>query len=290
MIPLNKRILLPILISLIVVISLFFLRENIHVSDTQVHSLKYFDRAGFFNSLKLVNEEKVDSKEKIYGGVIPHHLYASNIIADFISRLSKQNPETIILIGPNHKELGEFNALTSMYSWATETGLVEADKILIKKLLDNNVVKVDEKALPSDHSVAVLMPYINYYLPDTKVVPILLSGFMNEKEIAFLSERLLSQVSERVVLVAAVDFSHNLMSSEAKVKDKVTLKLINERNYEGLLNLGNEHLDSSPSIVTVLMVMQTLDKKLHVLENTNSGEMQDNNSIPTTSYFSIAFY
>ena len=270
-------------------VTFFILKNNSQEPSILVHPLIHFDRIAFFKSVKMVNADNYQFKEDVYGGVVPHHLYASDLISDFTSRLRRQNPETIILIGPNHKELGNFTALTSKYAWKTETGLVEPDNKIIDELLESNVLRVDENVLPKDHAVAVVMPYFKYYLPNTKVVPILLSGFMKKKEIEILSRQLASYISDKVILVAAVDFSHNLMSPEAKLNDKVTLKLMREKKYDELLDLRNEHLDSPPSIVALLMAMDAEKRNLKVLNNTNSGEMQKNNSVPTTSYFSIIF-
>lgn len=222
------------------------------------------------------------SPPRIYGGIVPHHLFADDIISDFFSRFSYQKPKTIIVIGPNHLEKGNFMALTSLKD--------DPNSGIIKKLVDANLVKVDEKVLAEDQSTDII-PIIKSRLPGVKVVPILLSGFMSEGDTRILSDTLKNFIDKDTVLVASVDFSHGLTSPNAKEKDKITLGLIKDFNYNGIRSLGNEYLDSPPSIAVLLMTMQSLGKTgSEVLYNTNSGEIQSNDSIETTSYFSIVYH
>lgn len=62
-------------------------------------------------------------------------------------------------------------------------------------------------------------------------------------------------------------------------------------DYRQLFTLNNDYIDSSPSIAVILMVMRRLGTtKMGLLYNTNSGELQKDNYIENTSYFSIAYY
>jgi len=255
------------------------------------HPLVFFDKDTFYTGIEQVKKENKSFSSRIVGGVIPHHLFPGFIIADFFNRISKQNPKTIILIGPNHYERGDSKALSSMYGWETPFGVVGPNEQIIKELTESNLIKINEDVLPKDHAVAGIMPFVKYYLPDSKVVPILLSGFMSEGDIRALSNDLKKYLNEDTIIISAVDFSHYLTSPQAQEKDKTTLELMQSFNYQKLLSLNNDFLDSPPSIVTLLMAMHTLGTtKMEVLYHTNSGELQKNNSIETTSYFSIVYY
>lgn len=255
------------------------------------HPLAFFDEDTFFAGIEKAKSSNGLFANSIYGGIVPHHLYPSFIIADFFNHLAKQNPDTVILVGPNHYETGNYFALASRYSWETPFGNVEPNTELIDKLLEKKVIEIDEAVLPKDHSVAGIMPFLEYYLPNSKVVPIILSRFMTKGDIDLLSKSLEGHINKKVVIIASVDFSHYLTNFEAQERDKVTLELMKNFNYDRLLLLNNEYLDSPPSIVLLLKTMQALDKqKMQILDHTNSGQMQKNNSIETTSYFSIGFH
>ena len=255
------------------------------------HPLIFYDEKSFLEGVNQAKAVKRSVTYKMIGGITPHHLAVGFILADFYNRLLWQKPTTIILLGPNHYERGNFKALTSLYGWQTPFGIVEPDETIINALIKQDLVRVDENTLPNDHAVAGSMPFIKYYIPDAKVVPILLSGGASEKESEILANRLKDFVKGDVVIIAPVDFSHYLTNKEAQEKDKVTLKVMKDFDYRQLFLMNNDYLDSPPSIGTILMVMQKLGTThMDLLYHSNSGEIQKNDSIQTTSYFSIAFY
>lgn len=260
-------------------------------STRSTHPNLFFDEQTFNDGVTQTIKANSISTYHIAGGIIPHHLFPGFILTDFFSRLSVQKPKTIILIGPNHYEKGSFRVLTSLYSWDTPFGKVEPEDSIINELTFKNIVRVDEEVLPNDHAVAGIMPFIKYYLPNIKVVPILISGYTTQKEVEILASNLKDFMSEATVLVAPVDFSHYLTNDQAKEKDKVTLEVIENYDYRQLFTLNNDYLDSPPSIAALLMVMQKLGTtKMDLLHHTNSGELQKDNYIETTSYFSIIYY
>ena len=261
------------------------------VSTRPAHPNLFFDEQTFNDGVTQTKKTSSISTYHITGGIIPHHLFPGFILTDFFHRLSVQEPRTIILIGPNHYEKGSFRVLTSLYSWDTPFGKVDPQDSIINDLVKVGVVRVDEGVLPNDHAVAGMMPFIKYYLPNTKVVPILISGHTTQKETEVLASILKSFMGKDTVLVAPVDFSHYLTNEQAGEKDKVTLEVIKNYDYRQLFTLNNDYVDSPPSIATLLMVMKMLGTtKMDLLHHTNSGELQKDNYIETTSYFSIIYY
>lgn len=256
-----------------------------------IHPLVFFDKGTFYSGVKKSEEGSKSFKNHIAGGIIPHHLFPGFIIADFFKRLSKQNPRTVILIGPNHFERGKYKVLSSFYSWETPFGVILPNDKIVQELMRNNLIKIDEHVLPNDHAVAGIMPFVKYYLPDAQVVPILLSGFMSQVEVQALANTLKKYMNKNTILIAAVDFSHYLTSEQAQEKDKVTLETIKNFDYRQLLLFSNDYLDSPTSIATLLMAMQALGAtEMELLYHTNSGEIEKDSSIETTSYFSIAYH
>lgn len=269
-------------------------RQGKYVSnrvDQKTHFITDYDDVAFRKGVEQAEREDNTFASHVSGGIIPHHFFASYLIADFFNGLKKQNPQVIILIGPNHSERGNYKVLSGLYAWGTPFGAVQPDEAVIQNLLDAKVVEIDDGAISGDQTITAIMPFVKYYLPNAKVVPLLLSGFMTKEDAVILSEALSELVSDTIVIVASVDFSHYLTSPNAKVKDSVTLDLIKEFNYDRLLFLNSEYLDSPPSIVTLLMTMEYIDStEIKILHHTDSGEMQKDDSIETTSYYSIVFY
>lgn len=255
------------------------------------HPLIFYEEKSFLDGVNQAKTIRKSTDYKISGGIIPHNLDVSFIMADFYNRLSRQKPTTIILLGPNHYEKGNFKTLTSLYDWETPFGTVKPDEIIINALVEKNLVRINENALPDDHAVAGSMSFIKFYIPEAKVVPILLSKSMDKKESEILADKLKELMKENTVIVAAVDFSHYLANIQSQEKDKITFKVMQDFDYRQLFLMNNDYLDSPPSIGTLLMVMQKLKTtNIDLLYNSNSGAIQKNDHIQTTSYFAIAYY
>lgn len=262
----------------------------IQKEETQIHKVNFYDEKTFLEGI-MQSEKIVKPGYEIKGGIVPHDLFPGFIIADFFKRLSFQNPKTIIMIGPNHYEKGNFKALTSVYGWETPYGELNPDRDFINKLLGKNLLQIDEEVLPYDHAVSGILPFVKYYIKDARVVPILLKRGFSEKESEILASQIAGMADEDTVIVAAVDFSHYLTGGQAKKKDEVTLKIMQDFDYPKLYPLNNDYMDSPPSIGILLKVMQKLGStNSKILFHTNSGELQKNSGIETTSYFSITYY
>ncbi len=228
-------------------------------------------------------------KGKISCGVVPHHLVAGELIAEFMKALALQKPEVIILIGPNHPNAEE-PIITGSYDWETPEGIVNTNEEIVQKLLSQGKVAENNKVLAKEHSVGNLMPFVKHYMPETEVVPLILHHDVTFQEVDDLLEILNPYLEQKAVLVGSVDFSHYLTRAQAEEKDKETLKVMQNFDYLTLAHMGNDHLDSPASLACVLRVAESKDiKEFQVLANTNSGVIMENDLMETTSYFTLIF-
>lgn len=253
-----------------------------------LHPNNFFDYRYF--SGKSVKIEELTTSEKIYGAVVPHHLLAYELIDRIFVQLKSQNPPLIILLGPNHFNRGE-RILTSSWNWQTPLGIVETDEKSIDQLVDTKLVKIDNNPFSQEHSIGNLMPFIKFYLPKAKVVPIIFHADVSWEESQMLAKNLSKLVTEKnAVIISSVDFSHYLTSSEAEQKDQETLKVLRNRNLPLLFTMDNDHLDSPASLGTLISTMNNLGiNDFTLLDHTNSGIMLANDVVETTSYMTIMY-
>lgn len=264
------------------------LNKNQHKKN--LHPSLFFDEQLFYKGISEVGEKADPFPETVLGGIIPHHLLPGFIIAEFFSRLSAQKPQVIVLIGPNHENVGDFPALTSLEGWETPFGIVLPEEAVINDMVDNNILQISSQVLEQEHSVSSIIPFIKYYLPEAAVVPVILSSSIDLASIDKLGSYLANNVSRDKVLVASVDFSHYLTSAEAREKDEETLGVLKNLDIASLLALNNDNLDSPASIAVLLLAMQNNGiEKFEILHHTNSGELLQDETASTTSYFSIIF-
>ena len=139
-------------------------------------SCKYYNETEFRLSLKSDANHSIPEGAAIRGGIVPHHLLAGSMIADFFSTVSKSNPDVVIIIGPNHSGEGVNMVHTAPQDWNTPFGVLEADEEIIDRLLESNVAVENFDLMENEHSVSSLVPYVKYFFPDSKIVPLLLTG------------------------------------------------------------------------------------------------------------------
>lgn len=255
------------------------------------HPALFYDENAFAEGITKAEKDAKKKPGEIFAAVVPHHLFVSFEIATVLKHLASQQPTTLLMIGPNHYEKGNYNVLTSVQGWETPQGIVMPNHQLIQQLLDQKSTHIDEQTLENDHALSGLMPYVKYYLPNVTVAPMLLSGYMTYEETKQFSAMLTRLITPKTVLMASVDFSHYLPKDVAAKKDELTKKIIANFDARQLFYLNNNYLDSPPSLATVFLTMQQKGAtKYEMLYHTNSGELLENATIPTTTHFAIEYY
>jgi AmmeMemoRadiSam system protein B len=261
-------------------------------TDYPTHHNHFFIPQFFHRGLAYVEQQTRSTEPLPIKTVItPHDLTASHIITDIISQLPTTTT-TIIILGPNHDEAGHFPVLTSRYAWQSQVGIIEPNVQIIDSLINQSFTHVDETVLPNDHAVAGIMPYLSHYLCHATVVPLLISGTVTLEQTQQLAQALTSYLQQPdTVLIAAIDFSHYLTSADSKTKDQHTLQLIEQLDYEQILDLNNDYTDSPPTLVTLLQTNQNLNlTNQQILHHTDLADLNQNPHMPTTSYFGIIYY
>ncbi len=229
---------------------------------------------------------------QILGGIVPHHLVAADMIADFFQTLAKEPPHTIVVIGPNHRRIGLSGLHTSALDWVTPFGVLEADEGLTTALIDELKASQNDALMELEHSISSLIPYINYYMPQTKIVPILLHGNYSLEDSAKLGKFLAKAIKsdEGIAVIASIDFSHYLDTDTANRMDEITLQAIKSRDTLAIIKMNNDNLDSPPSILSLLSVMDEMDAKgPDVIGHNNSYGITGISADYTTSYYTMLF-
>ena len=123
----------------------------------------------------LENTKKLfDINDKIYGGIVSHHFLMAPEIAEFFAGFKDQRIETVVILGPNHFSRGEADIQISKYPYNTPWGVLEPNSEIIGKLLQNDFVSNEEATFNKEHSISTLAGFAKYFLPNAKIVPIVL--------------------------------------------------------------------------------------------------------------------
>lgn len=261
-------------------------KKQIKIHDTT----RFFDDQLFYQGVSAKRIDDSNFDKKIYGAITPHHLLPSFIIAEIFERIAQQGTQTIILLSPNHYDIGNAPVLASELSWNTPYGEIKSQNDIIYELTRKNYIETNEAVLDNEHGIAGLLPFITYYDNSIRIVPLILRQDLTKKQIQDLSKSIADVVDEKTVVVASVDFSHYLNSAQAERNDEQTHKAIEKKDYNKLLQMNNDYLDSPEAIVILSQIMEQLGvNSSETLYHTNSGRLLDNPFAQTTSYFGMIF-
>jgi len=134
--------------------------------------------------------------------------------------------ETILLLGPNHTGRGDRFALWSEGAWNLPGGAVPIDPELAGALLGCDAdITADTRAHVGEHSIEVILPFLQRLNPATTIVPICISS----PSLAILERvgknigQALKAFGRPVSIVVSSDMSHYISHDDAKKRDAMAL-------------------------------------------------------------------
>lgn len=171
------------------------------------------------------------------GLVVPHagYLYSGAIAGQTFARVVI--PRHVVILGPNHHGYGHPAAVYASGTWMSPLGTTVIDSVLAQSILDGCPrLASDETAHRYEHSLEVILPFIQVLAPDAAIVPICL-GHLSLDDLLALGESLgkvLASAGEEVLLVASSDMTHYESGDIARQKDMLALQMVLELDPAGL--------------------------------------------------------
>jgi len=189
----------------------------------------------------LVDEEA--EKREVIGLVSPHagYVYSGPVAGAVISRIKFK--DTFIIIGPNHTGRGKPLSIMTEGVWQTPLGDVAIDSELGKRILANSShLQEDDTAHQYEHSLEVQLPFLQYFRPDIRIVPITLTYGSRAayKEIGREIARAVRELPREVVIMASSDMTHYEPQESAQKKDQQAIDAILRLNEDELLQRVEE--------------------------------------------------
>ena len=181
--------------------------------------------------------EKV-AREDVIGLVSPHagYVYSGPVAGAVVSRIKFK--DTFIIMGPSHTGAGKPLSIMTQGTWETPLGEVEIDSELGKQILaESSYLQEDSIAHQFEHSIEVQLPFLQYFKPDVKIVPIVLSysSGATYKEIGKEIARAVKDSGKGVVIMASSDMTHYEPQEVAQRKDNQAIEAILALDEDELL-------------------------------------------------------
>jgi poly-gamma-glutamate synthesis protein (capsule biosynthesis protein) len=225
--------------------------------------------------------------EKIYGGIVSHHLLAGEDIGAFFAELRDQKIKTVVIVGPNHYGVGKGGVLTSLYPYNTPWGTVSPDTAIATKLIERGVVSVDEMPFTKEHAISALVSYVAYHLPDARMVPIIIRSNTDREHLDRLAKSLSEVLPQDAVVIASVDFSHHLNRTAALFHDDMTISAIENFDYERVQKAA---VDSLQSLYVLMRYLESQEAQHVDYKRVNAADLMGNPSYnDVTSYLFAHF-
>ena len=231
-------------------------------------------------------EKMVDpnvAKEKAIGVVSPHagYIYSGSVVGATLSRIII--PDTCIVLGPNHRGMGEPYAIVTDDRWETPLGSVEIDSEMANFLLQESSF-IEEDGLPHryEHSIEVQIPFLQYLNPNVKIVPVALSHAEGKicKEIGISVATAIEKLKRDAVIIASSDMTHYESSDSARVKDMKAIDAILKLDGDDLLEQIRMHgisMCGYGPVVALLSAARNLGaRKAELIRYQTSGDITGN--------------
>lgn len=224
------------------------------------------------------------SDEKIFGIICPHagYVYSGPTACHSYKSISSQNPELVIIIGPNHFGVGVDAATMIDAQWQTPLGLVQVDSESAKQVTEiSKFIEIDEYSHSQDHSLEVQIPMLQEILSnDFQILPIILRA--QDMWTAIDVGNAVSEIAKKknTIIVASSDFTHYEENSFAHQQDKALLEPILDMNVERFYHVLNERRVTAcgyGAMASAMIACKNLGAtKGKLLSYTTSGDVSGN--------------
>ena len=194
--------------------------------------------------------------EKPIAIIVPHagYIFSGQICADGFKQVSNQKYDVIVILGTNHTS-SDFQKI-SLYpgdGFRTPLGTAPVEKNIISSLIkeDPTDCTLDKSLHEREHSVEVMVPFIQVIFPKAKIVPVVVGS--PDMEMCARFGQALAKVlkNKNALIVASSDLSHYPSAKDANIVDRETLASITKLDPAAFRATVQAHKDKDiPNLYT----------------------------------------
>ncbi len=249
------------------------------------------------HSLTIAQQERsAKHVQDVHMVLLPHagHYFCGHVMASTLATV--RLPQKLILLGPNHTGHGQATSGLSVWHegvWQSPLGDIPIDHDLAQELLQSNVgFEADPAAHMQEHSLEVILPFLQEFVPNFHMVPICVrNNNLHHLQRAglilasIIHER--SKKGEDIALVLSSDMHHFSSHERTLELDDLALKaLINLDPIELYQNVIQHNISMCgifPAIMAIFACKALGAKKCNLVSHTTSYE-KSRNSQRTVGY------
>lgn len=217
---------------------------------------------------------------KAVGVISPHAglIYSGGVAGELFRRV--KITDTVIIIGPNHRGLGQRFAIDTNTQWQIPSNTFDIDQAIAHQLLSEcSLLSQDSLAHTYEHSLEMQLPFIAHIKDDAKILPIcVMEASLEEcKEIGTAIANVIKNSPKDILIIASSDMSHYVSEKTAKYKDNLAIERVLALDPEGLYEVVHREKISMCGIISstiMLFASLALDVTIsELVKYTTSGEV-----------------
>jgi len=223
---------------------------------------------------------------KLKALIMPHagYIYSGLTAAHAVKVLRPNTFSKVILMGPDHRVGMDYVALSQVDAYETPLGKVALHNDTQKLRRHSSVFKTSRLSDQAEHSVEVILPFLQYYLKHFELIPLVVGQIHYQTVVTYIAPLL----DDKTLLVASSDLSHYLKYRAAQDTDKHTIDLILNKDIQAL-----EKKDNAACGLIPVQIILDLAKKYNwtpvLLHQSNSGDTAGDKT-RVVGYATIAFF
>jgi AmmeMemoRadiSam system protein B len=160
--------------------------------------------------------------------VVPHAAlrYSGPTAAHVYARLQQPSHGTVVILGPAHYVPIHGCAVPAAAAWRTPLGDVAVDRDLVRALVRDGHVNVDDHPFAPEHSLEVQLPFLQRVRPGgVRVLPVLVGQSTVDDLVVTLSA-VGEAAGPDTILVCSTDLSHYQAEPVAEAQDARTTQAV----------------------------------------------------------------
>lgn len=263
------------------------LKERVQ-ENKKIIGAQYSDQSYFLSAIKQTRAEIISGE--VSGLIVPHHLLAKDIMAASFAGLREKKYTKIILLSPDHFQLGKSNISTTDRNFSTVFGEIKSDHILVKQIKELPFVSEGD-FFYREHGLGAELPFIKYYFPGAAITALTFKPTASKIELDQLVELLKKELTPDSLIIQSTDFSHYLEPAEAEIYDKEAINALEQSDPEKILILKQpENIDSiAAQYIQARLQKEFFKAGLNILDHRNSQSYTDEVVSSSTSYIAAAY-
>lgn len=256
-----------------------------------------------------MDSAKPASGERPVAIISPHagYIYSGQICADAFNQAAGFNYDLVVILGTNHT-VGGFSKV-SIYSqggYETPLGIAKIDGQTAGELIAMDEAFIFRELVHQrEHSVEVLVPYIQVLFPQAMILPAVV-GQKNPDVCRRFGKALASVLSGQkdlnALIVASSDLSHYPSYSDAVRVDHATLKAIcgldpeyvqktlHKQMNDGIVNLKTCACGEAPILAAMAAAENLGANCARLVSYANSGDIAIGSRDQVVGYGAVSFF